>query len=71
MPSQFLFKNENAIDNLKLLYSSTCNNDLFNIKINDFDCFLPLEICVSLSTTITKLLLNDFTQRELNINIKF
>ena len=73
MASKFFFTNENAIDNLKLLYTNnnTANNDLFHIKINDFDCYLPLEISVSLSTTITKILMNDFTQRELSINIKF
>ena len=71
MPSKFFFHNDNALDNLKLLYTNVENNDLFNIKINGFDCFLPLEISVSISTTIAKLLLNDFTQRELCINIEF
>ena len=67
----FTLNNANAFNNIKLYCNSIQNNDFFNVKINGKDCFLPLEVAISLSNLITEKILIDPTLREIDINIQF
>ena len=65
------FSSNECLENIRMYCNSFNTHDLFEININERSIFLPIEVAVSLSSKITKTLIQDPTIRKMNFDINF